>query len=117
MKTPYELFADEGILASGWGSFVKPLVDECKEKGYEITQIKEKFGTLRFYVGAVPDEFYDKIDEAERLSSITCYDCGKPGKTYYIGWNLTLCPEHAVEHYGEEKVKAYNLRKKEELFD
>jgi len=112
MKTPYELFADEGILKSGWASFVQPLVDECKEKGYQITQIKEKFGTLRFY-GAFPDEFYEKIEEAGKKSANTCYKCGKPGKTYFIHWFLTLCPEHAEKQYGAERIADYEIDKNE----
>jgi hypothetical protein len=100
MNTPYDLFADEGILKSGWASFVQPLVDECKEKGYQISQIKEKYGTLRFY-GDFPNDFYLKVERAEKLSGTTCIQCGQPGKTYYIGWFLTLCPEHAEKHYGD----------------
>jgi hypothetical protein len=104
--TPYQLFGDEGILSSGWAPFVEPLVKECQEKGYEITQIKEKYGTLRFY-GVFPDDMYRKVGEAERLSAKTCYTCGKSGKTYYMGWCQTLCPEHAIENYGKEEVEVY----------
>jgi len=37
------------------------------------------------------------IEFCEYLSSITCEECGKPGKLYTEGWYMTLCPEHAKE--------------------
>jgi len=66
------------------------------KKNYpKASQVKEKFGTLRFYLTKGTDRMYDLIHEAERLSSRTCEECGKPGlydnKT---GWYYTLCEEH-----------------------
>lgn len=43
-------------------------------------QIKEKYGTLRFYMSCETDEISELIREAEALSSQTCECCGKPGK-------------------------------------
>jgi hypothetical protein len=69
---------------------------------YVIYQIKEKFGTLRFYytvAGDLPDDAsLDKIcalvDEAERQSSTTCEVCGDPGATTERkGWWFTRCGE------------------------
>lgn len=58
--------------------------------GLAVQQVKEKFGTLRFYCGGT--EAIDKyIHMAERLSAITCESCGKPGKAYDSGWIRTLC--------------------------
>ncbi len=70
-----------------------------RKEGFTITvaQIKEKFGGLRFYIGAVPTEHYETvytfIDEAEQLAYVTCEDCGEPGKTRQGGWIRTLCDE------------------------
>ncbi|MGA8223776.1 MAG: hypothetical protein WB780_19160 [Candidatus Acidiferrales bacterium] len=58
--------------------------------GLAVEQVKEKFGTLRFYCGGT--EAIDKyIHLAERLSAITCESCGKTGKANDSGWIRTLC--------------------------
>lgn len=69
------------------------------------SQIKEKFGTLRFYYDS-PEELPESIDrsleaaivEAEHCSATTCELCGKAGKIRgktlsgkRIGWIKTLC--------------------------
>jgi len=63
----------------------------------EASQVKEKFGTLRFYTNGVPSEVFDEarklIGEAEDLSAITCEYCGKPGKQRGDGWARTRCED------------------------
>jgi len=60
--------------------------------GFAVVQVKEKYGTLRFYCPATPT--IDKyIRLAERLSAVTCEDCGKPGQANESGWISTLCGE------------------------
>lgn len=82
----------------GWHSLIKPLIEECKAKGVQITQIKEKFGGLRFYVGHADDELHDKIVAAERKSHTMCEVCGDPAETKSIhGWLSTLCGKHRAE--------------------
>ena len=56
-------------------------------------QVKEKFGTLRFYMtGGVTPEMNEEIHRAEALSARTCEKCGKPGKLVKIeGWLYTFC--------------------------
>lgn len=58
------------------------------------TQVKEKYGTLRFYyIGG--DEIVDSLVRyAEDMSCVTCEVCGKPGKSNDGGWIKTLCDEH-----------------------
>jgi hypothetical protein len=85
--------------ASGW----YPLLVELDEKlaqiepDYEIHQVKEKFGTLRYYIGTVDSEKFDQmneiIDSYERKSGITCELCGSEAEMMSIGyWYRTLCP-------------------------
>jgi len=79
------------------------LIDELSRRITEITedviasQVKEKFGGLRFYVGGIPTEFFEKIDdlieEAEKKSYEICEVCGKPGEIRDEGWVSTLCDE------------------------
>jgi membrane-bound lytic murein transglycosylase D len=62
---------------------------------FSVSQIKEKFGELRIYTGAldaaVADQVYKIIDEAEIESGRTCEWCGNPGKVRGGGWIKTLC--------------------------
>lgn len=62
------------------------------------SQVKEKFGTLRFYVEACTPEDGAIISEAEAMSAIVCEVCGMTAgtKTYTDGWHQTLCPACAT---------------------
>lgn len=62
-----------------------------------VTQVKEKFGTLRFYYDGGDDTIDGMVYLAESLSSIICETCGNKGKTRGGGWLRTLCDEHAKE--------------------
>lgn len=57
-----------------------------------VLQVKEKFGTLRFYVRGGNDVVYNFIQLAETMSGVACEDCGAPGKRIGKGWIRTLCP-------------------------
>lgn len=93
MKSPHELFGIE--CGPGWKSLYEPLIALCQKEGVAVTQIKEKFGTLRFYVGGAPDHVYEAIDAAQRKSAETCEDCGAAGKRRSGGWIRTLCDKCA----------------------
>lgn len=54
-------------------------------------QVKEKYGTLRFYVGPATDEAFAVIAFAEALSARICEVCGNRGRTRGTGWLKTLC--------------------------
>lgn len=55
------------------------------------SQVKEKFGTLRFYMTGQTKEMDAIIEEATRKSAVTCEDCGKKGKLYAKGWCVVRC--------------------------
>ena len=74
----------------GWAKVIQPLVDYAIVHDLRISQIKEKFGTLRFY-SALDDTLDKMIEEAEKLSSETCEACGAPGRVRHTGWWLCLC--------------------------
>ena len=70
---------------------------KMKDAEYKVpvaTQVKEKYGTLRFYIHGGTDEQYALIDFAEGMSGTTCEVCGKPGKQSRGGWITTRCNEH-----------------------
>lgn len=74
---------------------VKAKLDEETLKVPTASQVKEKFGGLRFYVNAATDKHDQYITFAESMSYCTCEECGAPGKTYTDGWHTTLCDIHA----------------------
>lgn len=73
----------------------KAKMDEEAAKVPVASQVKEKFGGLRFYVQAATDKHYNYINFAESMSYHTCEECGAPGKRYTEGWHRTLCDIHA----------------------
>ena len=63
-----------------------------------VTQVKEKYGGLRFYVNWATDKMYDLIDQAEAKSLYVCEKCGKKGTLRNrSGWYVTLCKKHHKE--------------------
>ncbi len=70
-----------------------------------LDQVKEKFGTLRFYYSGGDDYISGLASMAESMSAVTCEECGNPGKTVGGGWLTTLCKEHAEARdiYTEEE--------------
>lgn len=57
-------------------------------------QVKEKFGTLRFYYSGGDDYISGLVSMAESMSGAICEECGKPGTTGGKGWIRTTCEEH-----------------------
>jgi hypothetical protein len=87
----------------------KRIEDIQKEKDSlpKVMQIKEKFGTMRFYLGNC-NEVHNAITQyAENMSCTTCEECGNVGKNYRMRWFQTLCPQHAIEKYGKEALDEY----------
>lgn len=69
------------------------------------TQIKEKFGTLRFYYHG-GDEYIRGLEAmAESMTSRICEDCGHPGESRTSGWIKTLCDTHSDERETKRAIK------------
>lgn len=86
---------------SGWNNLVEELIQDLIKLNWDgtITQIKEKFGGLRFYIGQGNEKIWDRITEAEEKSFHICERCGKEGKLRQnLRWYLTLCDEHYEKH-------------------
>lgn len=88
----------------GWFGIIWDLCEaverEVKTKnieGFEVVQVKEKFGGLRFYCDNSTHEILELVRIAEEKSYKTCEVCGKPGKVRNNGWISTLCDEHAKD--------------------
>ena len=63
-----------------------------------IAQIKEKFGTLRFYYDGGDDYISGMVTLAESMSGLTCEECGSIGERRSGGWIRTLCDEHEAKY-------------------
>lgn len=61
---------------------------------FKAAQIKEKFGTLRFYYNGGDEFINGVITSAQNSSSRTCEVCGNIGKLRSNGWMRTLCDAH-----------------------
>ena len=56
-----------------------------------LDQVKEKFGTLRFYYTGGDDYIDGMVTMAESMSGVTCEECSAPAKTHGPGWIRTIC--------------------------
>jgi len=80
-------------VGKGWSNIINRLYD-AKPKNVQVTQVKEKFGSLRFYVSSAPEWYFDLIDYYEEKSETICEKCGESGKLREnMGWILTLCDD------------------------
>jgi hypothetical protein len=56
-----------------------------------LDQVKEKFGTLRFYYTGGDDYISGLVSMAESMSGVTCEGCGNVGERKGGGWVHTYC--------------------------
>lgn len=83
----------------GWFWLIKHLcaqlqwdIDRNEYPQIEATQVKEKFGSLRFYVNNSNNEQSAMITLSERLSEFICEDCGSTDNvTQTRGYIRSLC--------------------------
>lgn len=62
-----------------------------------IDQIKEKFGTLRFYYQGGDEVISGIVMMGESMSEVTCEECGNVGQVRSGSWIRTLCDQHHVK--------------------
>ena len=62
-----------------------------------VSQIKEKFGGLRFYYEGGDECVDGMVRMAESWAARSCEVCGHPGKSRQGGWIRTLCDVHEAE--------------------
>lgn len=99
-----------------WIEKCKQLIKKSQEKiipQIEAVQVKEKFGTLRFYLSEYPAnktinaQIESYVRFAETMSSCTCEACGIPAKQKTDGWIKTIC-EPCEEKRNQEWLAAKN---------
>jgi hypothetical protein len=59
-----------------------------------VTQIKEKFGGLRFYYDGGDEYVSGLVTMAAAWASHACEECGSQGVLRHGGWLKTLCNTH-----------------------
>ena len=96
-------YTEWDALEDGWReAFGDMLLEELREslvktgdlKNFGIDQLKEKFGSMRFYYHGGNDEVDKIIDKYSVLSENICIHCGKPD-VYMTdkGWMYPCCKE------------------------
>lgn len=77
----------------------RPIPDEVPQ--VVVDQVKEKFGTLRFYYHGGDEVIDGMVRMAESMSGVMCEKCGAPGKLRGGGWVYTACDAHTREEHLE----------------
>lgn len=62
---------------------------------YYPTQIKEKYGTLRWYSNFSTEALEKILEKYEDLSERLCISCGKPATQYTVNWISPYCDDCA----------------------
>ena len=103
---PYQTCMYWGInVGDGWYwlldnlcSCIQDYIDANDKPQTEASQVKEKFGALRFYVNGADDYIYGMISLAETMSYSTCESCGATTDIIHTkGWIQTLCKSCSTE--------------------
>lgn len=98
------------MLPTGWRlKFGESLFNELKEtikkyklNKYEIVDIKEKFGTLRWYSFGGNEETENIIKKYEDVSQYVCQICGKPAEVVTLNWIGFYCKDCARKYFEED---------------
>lgn len=108
---PYDYeYTELDEMPDGWRiAFGEQLCEELKNElleaggekalnDYMITQIKEKYGYLRWYDDGCTERWFREIlPRYEHLSERTCIRCGKPATLISAGWISPWCDDCAKD--------------------
>jgi len=80
---------------------------------YRIMQIKEKYGSLRWYSAPAPREVQEIVHKYEEISGLLCIRCGAPAEYITKGWINPLCGECTqfdyAGYYGGKSNKGFDF--------
>ncbi len=97
-------YTELDAMPSGWRkAFGEQMCEEVAEAlreadyldAYRICDIKEKYGTLRWYDFGAPDKVYGIVDKYENISARTCINCGETATKISQGWISPFCDKCA----------------------
>jgi len=112
VATTFSLYGFE--CGDGWEPIIRKLSEKLdsfnkyltpEEKPVQAVQVKEKLGTLRFYIENIQyntawEEVHKLIHEAEVESATTCELCGNKGALVQNHWLRVRCEEHKDDTIG-----------------
>jgi hypothetical protein len=125
-KSPQESLMCFGFECNdGWfdmidelSSKIEPIIKKFKEENPDTPhpraiQVKEKFGSLRFYMTSYLDEIDKILDKYEDISETICEECGAPNSSVRSksGWLRCLC-DKCDENY--ENIRKEKLERRRE---
>ena len=83
---------------------------------YRVNQIKEKYGTLRWYDNGGNDKVHEVVRKYGTMSGLTCIDCGKHATRISFGYILPFCDNCGDnEHHKRDYVPLYKWYKKSKV--
>jgi ribosomal protein L37AE/L43A len=86
----------------GWVGRLETLLQDLQKLNYDlkgIVQIKEKFGSLRFYINGATEEQYQLVNQAEKETEKICEECGHFGKIRPAnGWWKCRCDACQIDY-------------------
>ena len=73
---------------------IQDYTEANKKQQVEVVQLKEKFGSMRFYTNGADDIIHGMIWLAESMSYQICENCGSTKDIIHTkGWIKTLCKD------------------------
>jgi len=107
-REPWSMFGFE--CGDGWEPSIRKAAEKLEvlfqvaikkdPEGYEAgyyrtSQLKEKYGSGRWYLSGGTDEMHDIVEAWEEETYTICETCGKPGEIRGKGWLYCACFDHA----------------------
>ncbi len=102
---------NQGIrCGDGWFNIIDDMnfkiddyIMKFKINNFFIDRVEERFGSLKITTNKRDEVLNRYIEDAEKISLITCELCGNPGNAYNInGIAIIACPKC---YYGKEEFK------------
>lgn len=100
----------------GFGKFLlEDLREACLKTGYldrlRIEQLKEKYGEMRLYINAAPQEVHDVVRDYEFISQYICAQCGSIHGHIIndYGWYFPLCKKCYEKNNERRELKGYQV--------
>lgn len=115
-------YTELDAMPDGWRiAFGEQMCEEIRQEleqvgyldKYRISQIKEKYGSLRWYdFGCTEKMSREIIPKYEKISAYTCIRCGKPATRITTGWFCPFCDDCVPkngngEHYKSVPIEEY----------
>ena len=94
------------------------LIEDGDLDRYRVSQIKEKYGSLRWYDNGVRvgSRVHDIVRKYEFMSAGTCIVCGKPATRITLGWISPFCDDCCINCGNGRSVSIEEYYEKDEEY-